>query len=100
MRDHPAVQAALDALAAQTGADPGEIELVEVRAVEWRNACLGCARPDEMCLTVITPGYRVILAVDGQRYEFHTDRTGRSVRSCRGVDVPGRPLEDVERADS
>lgn len=90
MIDHPAVQAAVEALVEQTGATSEEIELVEVAAVEWRNSCLGCEKPGEMCLTVITPGYRVILKFADQTYEFHTDRTGRAVRACKGGGKPAQ----------
>jgi hypothetical protein len=100
MPNHPAVQAAVEELVAQTGVDRRQVELVEVAAVEWRNSCLGCAEPGEMCLTVITPGYRVILAVDGQEYEYHTDRTGRSVRTCKSKDVPGSLKQSGEGTDS
>lgn len=50
-----------------------ETEVISVEAVDWPDACLGVYSPEIMCATVITPGYRVILAVDGQEYEFHTN---------------------------
>jgi hypothetical protein len=60
----------------QLGAEAGEIEIVEVEAVEWSDACLGIASPEILCAAVITPGYRVVLATRGQEYVYHTDASG------------------------
>jgi hypothetical protein len=49
--------------------------LVMVEEVAWPDACLGAARPDEACATVITHGYRVIVQRDGSLIEYHTART-------------------------
>jgi hypothetical protein len=56
---------------AVTGRD--DIEIISVEAVDWPDACLGCAKKGEACATVITPGYRLLLDVGGQTYEYHTD---------------------------
>jgi hypothetical protein len=57
-------------------AGPGAT-IVSVESVEWPNACLGLAGPDEVCAEVITPGYRVIVERDGERITYHTDLIGR-----------------------
>ncbi len=58
---------------------PLQVVVVSAEEVEWPDSCLGAAKPDEMCLQVITPGYRVILEHRGQRYEFHTNADGSRV---------------------
>lgn len=65
------VSAAVDDLAARSGTDI--IEIVSVEPVDWPDACLGLARPDEACAQVITPGLRIILSAAGRQYEYHTD---------------------------
>ena len=50
--------------------------VVEVERVDWPDACLGAARPDEVCAQVITAGYRVVIDVGGRRVEYHTDLRG------------------------
>ena len=60
--------------------DPDTIKLVSVRAVNWPDGCLGVQTPDVMCTMVITPGHLVILEVDGQQYEYHTNASGDVVR--------------------
>lgn len=68
------ISAAVDDLAARLGTYT--IEIVSVEPVDWPDACLGLARPDEACAQVITPGLRIILSVGGRQYEYHTDLTG------------------------
>lgn len=76
----PPLEAARQALAQQLEIAPESITLVSSEPVEWPDACLDAAQPDEMCAQVITPGYKVVLEVDGVQYEFHTDETGAVVR--------------------
>ena len=72
-----AVQAARDELRARTGSsDDAEVRLVE--PVDWPDSSLGCPQPDMMYAQVITPGYRVVLALDDQEYVYHTN-TRRAV---------------------
>src|SRR5690606_27088969 len=49
-------------------------EQIEVRSVEartWNDSSLGCGRPGEMAMQVITHGYAVTLAVDGREHAVH-----------------------------
>lgn len=74
-------------LAQQLHLNLPEIEVVSVEAVDWPDACLGVYSPEIMCATVITPGYRVILAVDGQEYEVHTNSDGSSIQLFAAPEV-------------
>jgi hypothetical protein len=67
-------------LAQQLQIDAAQIEVVSVEPMEWPDACLGISSPDLMCAQVITPGYRVVLAVDGQEYVYHTNADGSNVQ--------------------
>ena len=72
--------AAVQFAASELGVDPASIQVISVDAVEWRNSCLGVDKPGEMCLDVITPGYRVLLDVDGQEVAVHTNQAGTVLR--------------------
>lgn len=61
-------------LAEELGVAPESIVLTRSEAMEWSNSSLGCPEPGEEYLQVITPGYRIVLAVGEQRYEYHTDQ--------------------------
>ena len=75
-------------LAERLDIDASQIEVVDVEAVQWNDSALGCPQPGMMYLQVITPGYRITLAAEGERYTYHTDR-GSRVILC-GPD--GRPV--------
>jgi hypothetical protein len=77
---NPAAAAAQAALAAKLGVPEGQITVVAVERVEWPDACLGAAGEEEMCAQVITPGYRIMLEVNGKQVEVHTDESGQTVR--------------------
>lgn len=62
---------------------PDDIKLLEIAPVEWPDGCLGLAFPDEMCIQVITPGYRLMIEVYGQTHEVRTDQNGNTVRINR-----------------
>ena len=67
-------------LASKLNVKASEITLVSIDPASWGDACLGLPGPDEMCAQVITDGFKVVLAVNGQNYTFHTDLNGRNVR--------------------
>jgi len=79
-----AVEAAKEFLVIQLGVDKEEIQVVQVTAVEWPDACLGIPATDEMCAQVITPGFVITLetTVDGvgEYFAFHTDESGEALR--------------------
>lgn len=89
--DLPA-KAVLDAqqwLAAQLSVAIEQVNLIEAEQAEWTDSCLGLGRPNESCLQVITPGWRVVFEVNGQRYEVRTDRAASSIRVASPEGSPG-----------
>lgn len=81
-RNNPAVEAAIKTLVEQEGVAVESVTVVDVAAVEWPNSCLGCAKPGQNCLMVITPGYRIILESGAETYALHTNRTGQQAIIC------------------
>ncbi|WP_376789316.1 hypothetical protein [Thermoflexus sp.] len=63
-------------LAARIGVPEEKIRVIEARAVTWPDTSLGCPEPGRMYAQVLTPGYRVVLEVAGQRYAYHAGREG------------------------
>jgi hypothetical protein len=74
-----------------------QIRVVEVEKAEWTDSCLGLGQPNESCLQAITPGWRVVLEVNGQRYEVRTDETASTIRLAFPEATPGAeiPLENT-----
>jgi hypothetical protein len=79
----PVVDLARQQLADSLSCDPQSVDIVSVEEMEWSDSSLGCPQPGMMYMQVITPGYRVTLEHNGQRYTFHTDRTRRAIRCDR-----------------
>lgn len=65
---------ARDDLAKRLKINPDEIELVSAEAVNWPDASLGNPQPGMMYAQVITPGYKIVLAAKGNRYQYHSSR--------------------------
>jgi hypothetical protein len=74
------VPAAIQTLATDLGVDPGTIEVEGFEPVTGPDACLGAARPGEVCAQVETLGWRIPLGFEGQAFEMHTDQLGEHVR--------------------
>ena len=55
------------------------ITVVELEAVDWPDSSLGCPVDGEFYAQVITPGFRIVVEVGGQRTELHTDLEGNVV---------------------
>lgn len=85
------VRLAQEDLAQKLGLAPEAIRLVSVEAVNWPDTSLGCPQPGMMYAQVITLGFRVVLEVEGKKYEYHTD-AGRFVVLCGGDGLPFDPV--------
>ena len=55
-------------------------QLEEVEYTEWNNSCLEMPADGEVCLPVLTPGFRIILSYSDKSYEAHTNLDGLQVR--------------------
>lgn len=63
---------------------PSEMAITSIEAVDWPDGCLGVSRQGISCLTVITPGYKIMLEAGGQQYEVRTNRSGSVVTLASG----------------
>jgi hypothetical protein len=87
----PLVAATRTDLAQRLGVPEGEITVLSVEAVEWRDGSLGCPAPGMAYIQVITPGFRVILQVGGIEYEYHTD-SRQSIVFCDEESMADLPV--------
>ena len=63
------------------------IKVQEAVQQQWPDGSLGCAVPGMNYMQVVTPGYRVRLAANGQSYSYHSDLKGRFVFCDGGMAV-------------
>ena len=75
-----AILAAQQWLATQLSVAAEQVQISDVEQAEWTDSCLGLGRPNESCLQAITPGWRAVFEINGQRFEVRTDETGSVIR--------------------
>ncbi len=80
-----ATMQAMSDLARQKLAEELEISVDQIKVVIadpvfWSDASLGCPQPGMTYQQVITPGYRITLAVGNDLYIYHTDTVQTLVR--------------------
>jgi hypothetical protein len=73
------IEEATNDLSQQLSVSPDAIVIEEALAVEWPDSSLGCPEPDMAYLTVITPGYWIVLKAEGKEFYYHADTRGRLV---------------------
>lgn len=64
------VAVAKQALAERMKVTTDQIELISVKSVQFRDSSLGCPQKGMVYLQVITPGYQVMLSLEGQTYDY------------------------------
>lgn len=75
----PAVRNAMQFLAQELKVPLDAITLQDIKEVDWPDSCLGVARKGQLCMQVITPGYRILFNAGQKTYEVHTDRAGGAI---------------------
>ena len=63
---------AVDDLAAALGIDTGEVEVVSVEEVTWRDGSRGCAQPAMAYTQALIEGSRITLRAGGRTYQYHS----------------------------
>lgn len=75
----PAVQAAINAVSFGAGIPANQLTVHSVVPVQWPDSCLGYPAPGQICLPVVTPGYRILLGTGTRLFEAHTNLDGSAV---------------------
>ncbi len=74
--EEQATNAALADAEGLFGVDESEIVVESAAFQEWSNSCLDAADEGELCAEVITPGFVIVIEIEGTQYEYHTDLSG------------------------
>jgi hypothetical protein len=81
------VQRAIADLASRQGVDPSAIMTVSVDEVTWPDGSIGCPQPGMSYAQALVAGVRVLLELDGRRYEYHAGE-GRPIFLCETPQPP------------
>jgi hypothetical protein len=63
------------------------IQVSSIQAVDWPDPSLGCPKLGIMYAQVVTPGYIIVLELNGKDYPFHTDGSS-TVVYCQDGGLP------------
>jgi len=85
-------QAVLDDLAERVGERIEDPAVVGAGPVTYNDGSLGCPKPGQMYTQALVDGYRVVVEVGGQRYDYRIGRSLTDVRLCEsGSTLRGNP---------
>lgn len=97
---NPVLAAAAD-LAERLGLpESAEVSVVSVAPRDWPDSSLGCPQEGKLYAQVITPGYVVVLEVEEERYEYHTDSRSSTVPCAEGTPVAGKGVSPTVKDGS
>lgn len=82
----PAVTAAVGFIAERLDVNPGDVEVTWFAPETWPDSCLGLPAEEEMCAQVETPGYKILMRVDSEEFEVHSDQIGEHMRFKNNLD--------------
>jgi hypothetical protein len=74
-------EAILADLETRIGVDVSSASIVSVEDATWPDGAMGCPKPDEMYTQAIVEGQVVIVAFDGNQYDFRVSDQG-VIRFC------------------
>lgn len=57
-----------------------DIQIKSVEQMDWLDSCLGLGGADEVCEAVITPGWLVVVTVNGDELRYRVNETGTVIR--------------------
>lgn len=76
---HPVLRDALAALNNHLGFTPKEATVVTFQTMAWNDISLGCPEPGKSYTPGTVYGYRIMVRVEGELYELHTDLEGKTI---------------------
>ena len=85
-----AIQAILFAVAMQFRTRLDQLQLVDWEYVNWPDGCLGVPMR-RMCTQAVVPGFRIVVRVEGQEYEYRSDLAGSRFLLAAG------PVHGIEK---
>jgi hypothetical protein len=78
------LDAVFDDLLERLDASREAIEIEQSGAVVWRDGSLGCPQPGMMYTQALVPGYRIILVVGDETFDYHASERGHFVLCDEG----------------
>ncbi len=80
--------AVLDDISRRAGEEVTDPTVIEAHPQTWNDGSLGCPQPGQVYTQALVDGYKLVLEVDGERYDYRVG-SGTDVRLCRGSMIEG-----------
>jgi len=71
-------------IAGMLGVEPGAVYVIDTEQVDWKDECFEVLPPNRVCTQAITPGWRVMVEVEGKSYEFRSNMGGTNIIQYEG----------------
>lgn len=81
-------QAVLDDLSNRLGRTIDDPTVVMAGAVTYNDGSLGCPEPGQMYTQALVDGYRVVLEVNGEQYDYRIGRSASALKLCESGSAP------------
>jgi hypothetical protein len=75
-REPTVAEAAITHLAAKLGIPENEVQVVEVRIVEWPDGSLGCPEEGKLYTQAVVDGVQVVLQANERIFDYHAGSDG------------------------
>jgi hypothetical protein len=85
------VRAIQEDAARRAGIPIANVQVVQAAARTWPDGGLGCPRPGEVYIQVITPGYLMVLRAGNRTFEYHSDDRDQFTL-CREAPAASLPI--------
>jgi hypothetical protein len=76
MQHEEVVEKAIQDLAGRLDVSAADIEVIEVKDVQWPDGALGCPEDGKMYTQAVVDGSQVLLGVDERTYDYHAGSEG------------------------
>jgi hypothetical protein len=63
-------------LSESSGIAVEKISVYQAEAITWKDGSLGCPQPGMFYTQALVPGFRIILEIGDQKYDYHAAETG------------------------
>ena len=92
------LEAIIADLVQRTGVDSQAVKIVRAEEVVWNDGSLGCHEPGVCYTQALVNGYRVVLQVGDETYDYRATESG-AFRLCEGgtLGAPGSTGDDPNR---
>ena len=82
----PPVASAAERVAKERGVSLTDVVILTYTQESWSSTALGCPEVGRSYAQIVTSGYEILFAIQGELAVYHVDLTGAALVACEGAD--------------